>query len=92
MDFKNKKCVLCCIFSALVIVGGINWGLVGVGGFLKTNLNLVNLAFGKWPTIEWIVYILVGVSAIVTLFTKKCKKCEKCETCQVPEQTNSSSI
>ena len=33
----------------LVIVGALNWGLVGLGGFLGGNWNLVNLIFGFMP-------------------------------------------
>ncbi|HBM45447.1 TPA: DUF378 domain-containing protein [Patescibacteria group bacterium] len=51
----------------LVIVGALNWGLIGVGFFLNMNLNLVNLIFGSMPIIEYIVYILVGVAAIIRL-------------------------
>lgn len=51
----------------LVIVGALNWGLIGVGFFLNMNLNLVNLIFGGMPTIEYIVYILVGVAALIRL-------------------------
>jgi len=42
----------------LVIVGGINWGLVAF------NYNLVSAIFGSIPGAEAIVYILVGLSAI----------------------------
>jgi uncharacterized membrane protein YuzA (DUF378 family) len=52
------------IAGVLVLVGALNWGLVGVGGFAGSNLNLVNLLLGAWPTVEWVVYILVGVSAL----------------------------
>jgi uncharacterized membrane protein YuzA (DUF378 family) len=48
----------------LTIIGGLNWGLVGLGGFMGTNLNLVNLLLGSWPQVEWLVYILVGLSAL----------------------------
>lgn len=47
----------------LTAVGGINWGLVGIGSFLGTNLNLVNLILGGLPVLENLVYIGVGVSA-----------------------------
>ena len=57
----------------LVVVGGLNWGLVGVADF-----NLVNKIFGSWEMIENIVYILVGLSAIYLALTHKndCKHCE----------------
>jgi hypothetical protein len=48
----------------LLLVGGLNWGLVGVGNFSDSNWNLVNLIFGAAPTVENIVYILVGLAAL----------------------------
>ena len=48
----------------LLIVGGLNWGLVGLGGFLGKELNVVHLLLGSWPQVEWVVYLLVGVSAV----------------------------
>lgn len=40
------------------------------------NLNVVNLILGNWSVIEAIVYILVGVSAVIALFGCKCKNCK----------------
>lgn len=56
----------------LVVVGGLNWGLVGAFDF-----NLVTTIFGSMPAIETIVYILVGLSAIylAVTHTKDCKTC-----------------
>ena len=59
----------------LVMIGAINWGLIGLGGFLGSNWNLLNILLGNWPQVEWIVYILVGVSAIMMLMKGKCKMC-----------------
>jgi uncharacterized membrane protein YuzA (DUF378 family) len=58
----------------LVIVGALNWGLVGL-----FNFNLVNVIFGFMPMLERLVYILVGVSAVVLMVTHKtdCKICSK---------------
>lgn len=60
----------------LIIVGALNWGLVGLGGFLGMNLNVVNLIFGFSSSLEWIVYILVGLSALyeVAVHSKNCRK------------------
>lgn len=55
----------------LVIVGGLNWGLVAF------NFNLVTTLLGKWPTLVTIVYALVGLSALYELFTHK-KTCKMC--------------
>lgn len=51
----------------LIIVGGLNWGLVGLA-----NFNLVDAIFGAGSTLSRLVYILVGVSAVYQLvpFTK----------------------
>ncbi len=46
----------------LIIVGGLNWGLVGI-----FNFNLVSMIFGDMSSIARIVYALVGVSAIYML-------------------------
>ena len=59
----------------LVIVGALNWGLVGLGGFLHMNLNVVNIVIGSLPQFEWVVYVLVGLSAVYKLvMTCKCSK------------------
>ena len=64
------------IAVVLVIIGAINWGLVGLGNFMGTNLNLVNLIFGGWPNLENIIYLLVGVCGLWkdwVCINKKCK-------------------
>jgi uncharacterized membrane protein YuzA (DUF378 family) len=86
----SKKCCGAFWYSLaniLLIIGGINWGLIGLGMFLNIDLNLVNIVFGSLPAIEAIVYILVGISAIVKMFDCRCKKemcCneEGCKTCK----------
>ncbi|MBD3318432.1 DUF378 domain-containing protein [Candidatus Woesearchaeota archaeon] len=70
---KEEMTALDWVATVLVVVGGLNWGLVGVGMLATTNLNLVNLIFGSIPTLEAIVYLLVGLSAVwalVKLFKK----------------------
>jgi len=48
------------IALVLVIVGGLNWGLVGLFSF-----DLVAAIFGEMSTISRIVYALVGLAAVV---------------------------
>ncbi len=55
----------------LVIIGALNWGLVGVGSLAGSNWNVVNLILGGIPSVEAIVYVLVGLSALVLLFGGK---------------------
>ena len=56
----------------LVVVGAINWGLVGLLG-----INVVNILFGTVPSVEKLVYVLVGAAGVVILLTHKsdCKIC-----------------
>ena len=56
----------------LVVVGGLNWGLVGVA-----NFNLVNALLGSVPVLEKIVYIVVGIAAIAVLI-QACAWIGKC--------------
>jgi len=63
----------------LLVIGGLNWLLVGIGGFAGGNWNVVNLIFGSWPAVESIVYILVGLSAIYELVTHR-SHCRTCTT------------
>ena len=48
----------------LVIVGAINWGLVGLFQF-----NLVNALFGSVPAVETVVYVLVGLAGLWMIYT-----------------------
>jgi len=49
----------------LVLVGALNWGLVGFFQF-----DLVAAIFGKMSTISRIIYGLVGLSAIYLIVWK----------------------
>lgn len=77
MNTVGKCCSVHGIAYVLVLVGAVNWGLVGIGGFVGKNLNVVNLLLGSWPTLEWVVYILVGLSALAMLFQSSCSYCQK---------------
>lgn len=52
--------VLKIITYILVLIGAINWGLVGF-----FNINLVAMIFGVMTVLSRIVYALVGISAII---------------------------
>ncbi len=56
----------------LLVVGGLNWGLIGAFDF-----NLVGKILGSVPAVERIVYVLVGLSAILLAATHK----QECRTC-----------
>jgi len=57
------------IVLILVVVGGLNWGLVGLFGF-----DLVAAIFGEMTIISRIVYSLVGISAVLMLVMAMSKK------------------
>jgi uncharacterized membrane protein YuzA (DUF378 family) len=57
------------ITLVLLIVGGLNWGLIGLFGF-----DLVAAIFGEMSALSRIVYTLVGASAlwqIIPLFQRE---------------------
>jgi uncharacterized membrane protein YuzA (DUF378 family) len=58
----NQKFVLA--LYILVLIGALNWGLIGLA-----NVNLVETIFPN-PTLERIVYILVGLSALYLVLTR----------------------
>jgi len=62
------KSTLDWIALVLVIIGGLNWGLVGL-----FNFDLVNAIFGSISWLAKLVYILVGLSALYLIYyvTKK---------------------
>lgn len=47
------------IALVLIIIGAINWGLIGL-----FNFNLVDAIFGTMSIISRIIYILVGISGL----------------------------
>jgi uncharacterized protein len=56
------------LFLLLVIVGGLNWLLVGLFKF-DLVAALTGATFGQTNTISTVIYALVGVSAIALLPT-----------------------
>ena len=50
------------IALVFTIIGGINWGLVGIFDF-----NLVEAIFGVGSVVTRIIYIVVAVSALINI-------------------------
>mgnify|MGYP000619618992 FL=1 len=46
----------------LVIIGAVNWGMIGI-----FKLDLVNLIFGNMTWMSRIIYTLVGISGLYLL-------------------------
>jgi len=63
-----------CVAAVLLLVGGLNWGLVGLFDF-----NLVTYLLGSYPVVVKVVYVLVGLAALVKAYG--CYKCKCCGHC-----------
>lgn len=50
------------ICLAITIIGGINWGLIGLLDF-----NLVEAIFGQASVISRIIYSLVGLTSLINI-------------------------
>lgn len=71
--FSKSACGVHKVAAVLVWVGALNWGLVGF-----FNWNLVHsLLGGVSATLESVVYMLVGLSAVAMMFSGSCKMCKK---------------
>ncbi len=56
----------------LLVIGGLNWLLIGLGGW-----DVVAMIFGAGTVISRIIYILVGLSAVYEVVTHK-SRCRNC--------------
>ena len=54
------------IAAILLVVGGLNWFLVGAFEF-----DLVKFIFGSLPLIQKLIYIIVGLAAFYQIFQWK---------------------
>ncbi len=75
---SSSKCICSWVCKILLLVGGINWGLMGVGALMGNDMNawnVVHMILVSVPTLEAIVYVLVGVAALLKIFGCKCNKC-----------------
>ena len=57
--------ILMYVAGILVLIGALNWGLVGLFEF-----NLVSLLFGEMTGISRLIYVLVGLSALWIIFDR----------------------
>ena len=56
----------------LVIIGALNWGLVGA-----FKLDLVQVILGTTPSLVQLVYILIGLSGLYAVYMMMNKKGKK---------------
>ena len=69
----------------LIIIGGLNWLLVGTIGW-----DIGVLFGGQAAVVSRVIYIIVGLAALIELFThnRSCTACgaKACETCKMQAQ------
>ena len=63
----------------LLWIGGLNWGLIGLGSLTGGDWNVLHMILGSLGPVEAIIYLLVGIAAIYEIAThkKNCKACDK---------------
>lgn len=66
--------ILTMIAWVLLIIGGLNWGLVGA-----VDTDLVAKIFGAGSMISRLIYILIGLSGIYGIYTMATCK-DKCSS------------
>jgi hypothetical protein len=54
------------VLGALLIIGGLNWGFVGL-----FNINFVTAMFGDGTFLSRFIYVLVGFAAVYDIVTIK---------------------
>lgn len=70
---KAIKIILC----SLIVIGAINWGLVGLFKF-----DLVSYLFGEMTITSRIIYSIIGVSAVLgTLYCWIFDSCNNDDNC-----------
>ena len=78
---EKCRCGLAKFAYVLVIIGALNWGLVGAGMLFGSmhdmSWNLVGMLLGS-GSLAGIVYLLVGLAAIFKIVGCKCAKCKTC--------------
>ena len=54
----------------IVIIGGLNWGLIGL-----FNFNLIGVLFGDMSILSRLIYTIVGIATLYVLFVgaKMCR-------------------
>jgi len=60
----SKMNILDWIAAVLVIIGGLNWGLVGLFDF-----DVIATIFGAMSIVSRIIYVVVGVGALYMIAT-----------------------
>ena len=61
---KSKLNALDWVAMALLIIGGLNWGVVGL-----LNVDVVAAVFGTQSPLSRVIYVVVGLAALYSIYT-----------------------
>jgi uncharacterized protein len=61
---KTKMNLLDWIAMVITIIGGLNWGLVGL-----INYDIIETIFGIQTPVTRVIYVVVGLAALYTIYT-----------------------
>lgn len=55
---------------AFVIIGALNWGLVGLGTFAEGDWNIIDLMFGgvAGGILEALIYLAIGLAGLYQVY------------------------
>lgn len=66
------------VAHSLVLIGALNWGVVGL-----FQIDLVSKLLGEMTMVSRLVYLLIGISALIVLLSKcRCNGCSGSVCCQ----------
>ncbi|MBI1883110.1 MAG: DUF378 domain-containing protein [Chlamydiae bacterium] len=70
----TKSCIVCKLLGLLVVIGALNWGLIGI-----LKLDLVAKLLGDMTIASRVVYTLVGIAGVAKLIScfRDCPACKK---------------
>ncbi len=73
---KNKKMGLASCSWILVVIGAINWGIMGLSALMgKQDVNVLEMLVSS-TTLTAVIYLLIGLAGVKILFSgNKCNRC-----------------
>lgn len=74
---SGGRCVVCKLVGLLVVLGALNWGLVGL-----MQWDVVEALLGPMTTATRAVYIVIGVAGVLAAVScvKGCPCADRCKT------------
>ncbi|MBP9765940.1 MAG: DUF378 domain-containing protein [Candidatus Pacebacteria bacterium] len=58
------------VTKVLLIIGGLDLGIIGIGNLINKNLDIISLFKAFHPLIPTIIYCVIGIAATYSMFRK----------------------